>query len=356
MSSTNLHRLTLAAVASAFLALSLPVAAQPEPLLLQNERFAVTAAWQAPNGDSGFGIPRPLTSDTGTFWFFDDDNIEVVVKVLTGCPVNDHFWVFAGGLTNVRVELRVEDRLTGQVWERVNPLGEPFQPVQDTAAFATCDAVASACGRGMPWEIAATPRADVELEALAVRLSAGITADQAVYDRLAADIAALEAELALPLDFVNDAEPRQLIILAGSADTFRHAPGWSCLAEWYGIEKIEPLGSVLRDYLVVTFGGVYDLDLLAADYREQASAPHVSENTRVLIGVRPPEVVFCANRTGSTFHYFVDNEADSPRHVDHFTSIPGEAPAPAGSHLRGDPAPSWLPLFEECFEWTVFAN
>ena len=356
MSSTELHRVTLAAAAFAALAVSPSAGAQPEPLLLQNERFAVTATWETPQGDSGFGIPLPLTPDTGTFWFFHEDNLEVIVKVLAACPVNDHFWVFAGGLTNVGVELRVEDRLSGQVWERANPVGQAFQPVQDTAAFATCDVVASACGRGTPSGIAATPRADVELEALAVRLSAGITAEQAVYDRLATDIAALEATLELPLDFVHEAEPRQLIILVApgeDADTIRNGTGWSCLADWYGIEEIDHL---FDGYFTVTFGGVYDLDLLAADYREQTSTQWVGENTSLLIEPRPTEIVFCANRTGSTFHYFVDDEAESPRRVEHFTSTPGEAPVPAGSHLQGDPAPPWLPLYEECYEWTIFAS
>lgn len=107
------------------------------------------------------------------------------------------------------------------------------------------------------------------------------------------------------------------------ADTVRNGAGWSCLADWYGIEEIDNL---FDDYFTVTFGGVYDLDLLAADYREQTSAQWVEENTALLIEPRPAEIVFCANRTGSTFHYFVDDEARSPRRVEHFTSIPGEAP------------------------------
>lgn len=80
----------------------------------------------------------PLTVDTGSFWFFDDSNLELMVKVLDGCAVNGRHWVFAAGLTDVEVELDVTDAWTGQTKTYRNPLGTPFAPIQDTAAFATC--------------------------------------------------------------------------------------------------------------------------------------------------------------------------------------------------------------------------
>jgi hypothetical protein len=46
--------------------------------------------------------------------------------------------VFAGGLTNVQVVLRVVDTETTAVRHYFNPQVTPFQPVQDTTAFATC--------------------------------------------------------------------------------------------------------------------------------------------------------------------------------------------------------------------------
>jgi hypothetical protein len=36
------------------------------------------------------------------------------------------------------VTLRVEDTSTGAEWTRTNPLGQPFAPVLDISAFATC--------------------------------------------------------------------------------------------------------------------------------------------------------------------------------------------------------------------------
>jgi hypothetical protein len=101
-------------------------------------RFRVTAAWSTAAGDSGVGVLRPLTADTAAFWFFDEANLELVVKVLAACPVNAHHWVFAAGLTDVAVTLVVEDTVTGARRTYVNQQGTAFQPIQDTAAF-DCD-------------------------------------------------------------------------------------------------------------------------------------------------------------------------------------------------------------------------
>jgi hypothetical protein len=79
-----------------------------------------------------------LTSDSGYLWFFGSANIEAVVKVLDGCGTNNRYWVFAGGLTNVRVVLKVTDTMTGLIKKYVNPQGTAFQPIQDVSAFATC--------------------------------------------------------------------------------------------------------------------------------------------------------------------------------------------------------------------------
>ena len=107
-------------------------------LLLHDERFAVTAQWRIPSGGAGSGVPVALTESAGTFWFFSPDNVELVVKVLDGCGLDDRYWVFAAGLTDVEVRLRVEDREAGVAWEHLSPLRTPFQPVLDTAALATC--------------------------------------------------------------------------------------------------------------------------------------------------------------------------------------------------------------------------
>jgi PKD repeat protein len=110
----------------------------PTALCLGN-RFKVEVTWRDQNDATGVGQAIQLTKDTGVFWFFNAENLEMELKVINGCPSNNHFWVFAGGLTNVEVNMTVTDMATGVVRTYQNPLRTPFQPIQDTGAFATCD-------------------------------------------------------------------------------------------------------------------------------------------------------------------------------------------------------------------------
>jgi hypothetical protein len=107
-------------------------------MCLNGGRFRVQAAWSTGNGESAAGQVQGLTDDSGYLFFFNPANIEAVVKILDACEVNDRYWVFAGGLTNVRTLLSVTDTQQGRVKTYINPLGRAFQPIQDTAAFATC--------------------------------------------------------------------------------------------------------------------------------------------------------------------------------------------------------------------------
>jgi 6-phosphogluconolactonase len=119
---------------------ALPLACIPSPtaLCLNNSRFQVTATFDAGGGNSGMAHVGTLTSDTGYLWFFSSDNVEAVVKVLDACGFNGHYWVFAGGLTNVKVTITVTDTEAHVSRQYLNPANTTFQPVQDTSAFATC--------------------------------------------------------------------------------------------------------------------------------------------------------------------------------------------------------------------------
>lgn len=108
-------------------------------LCLNDDRFRVGVRWEAGN-KSGSGKAVKLTGDTGYFWFFSENNVEVVIKVLNGCSIGEGaYWVFIGGLTDVRVELEVEDVESGESKTWVNEAGNLFVPVIDTEAFPTCD-------------------------------------------------------------------------------------------------------------------------------------------------------------------------------------------------------------------------
>lgn len=103
-------------------------------LCLQQGRFAVVASWRDFQGNTGVGTAVSLSADTGYFWFFNDANVEAIVKVLDGRPVNDRFWVYYGALSNVEYTLTVTDTLTGAVRQYLNPPGR-FASVGDNEAF-----------------------------------------------------------------------------------------------------------------------------------------------------------------------------------------------------------------------------
>jgi hypothetical protein len=101
---------------------------------LRGGRFAVEASWKDFQGNTGQGSAVSLTGDTGHFWFFDPANVEVVLKVLDGTPLNGKHWFFYGALSNVEYTLTVTDTRTGKVKIYRNPSGR-FASVADTAAF-----------------------------------------------------------------------------------------------------------------------------------------------------------------------------------------------------------------------------
>ncbi len=111
-----------------------PCVAAPKRLCLSDGRFAVEATWKDFAGHSGHGTAVPLTGDTGWFWFFGPTNVEVILKVLDGTPVNGKHWVFYGALSNVEYTLKVTDTQTGAVRTYTNPSGN-LASVADTGAF-----------------------------------------------------------------------------------------------------------------------------------------------------------------------------------------------------------------------------
>jgi len=101
---------------------------------LNDGRFAIDVRWYT-GAASGHGTPIDVTADSATYSFFGTGNIELVVKVLDGCAVNGHHWVFIAGLTDVSVDVIVTEVATANATSYSNPLGQPFQPIQDTSAF-----------------------------------------------------------------------------------------------------------------------------------------------------------------------------------------------------------------------------
>lgn len=111
-----------------------PCVASATVLCLNQGRFRVAVNWKDFSGRTGVGTTRELTSDTGAFWFFAAENLELTVKVLDGRALNDRFWVFYGALTNVEFTLEVTDTETGRQRVYRNPSGR-FASAGDSDAF-----------------------------------------------------------------------------------------------------------------------------------------------------------------------------------------------------------------------------
>jgi hypothetical protein len=118
-------------------------------LCLQSNRFRVTLSWRDFAGNTGSGQAVRLTEDTGYFWFFNAENVEVMVKILDGRGLNGHFWLFAGSLSNVQYTIFVTDLTTGASKTYVNPSGT-LASLADTRAFPPDQAASLATTGSVP--------------------------------------------------------------------------------------------------------------------------------------------------------------------------------------------------------------
>jgi hypothetical protein len=106
-----------------------------------DKRFAITStfATSQSGGESGNGHAIPLSSlgvtEGGLFWYFSSTNPEMLIKVIDGCALNQHFWVFFAATTNVGFHVTVKDTKTGHTATYSNPDLTAAVPVQDTSAL-----------------------------------------------------------------------------------------------------------------------------------------------------------------------------------------------------------------------------
>lgn len=136
-------------------------AADAETLCLQDSRFSVALDWWTGDGRSGTGkVVHEGTNDSGLFYFFPPgDNWEFLIKVLNGCGVNDHVWVYGASATTLGYSIRVTDTVTGRTKQYRNEPGKRASAITDDKAFPeSCDGVASV--RSSPaLELAVVPAA-----------------------------------------------------------------------------------------------------------------------------------------------------------------------------------------------------
>ena len=114
-------------------------ACQPDAVTrcFQDSRFAVEMDWWTGGDQSGSArVVHEGTDDSGLLYFFEPgDNWEVLIKVLDGCAVNGHVWVFGASATTLGYSIRVTDTVTGEMREYRNEDGTRSPAITDTGAF-----------------------------------------------------------------------------------------------------------------------------------------------------------------------------------------------------------------------------
>jgi hypothetical protein len=123
---------------------TLPCIADARTLCIDNlpgdRRFEIRVHYSSPARHlDGDGNATSLSSlgitEGGTFAFFSAANPEMLIKVLNGCDLGGHYWVFFAAVTDVGFTVTVRDAMTGAVQTYSNPDEHAASPVQDTNAF-----------------------------------------------------------------------------------------------------------------------------------------------------------------------------------------------------------------------------
>ncbi len=204
-----------------------------------------------------------------------------------------------------------------------------------------------------PEQTASTPRNDEEAELLAIEASGEAIAPDALYSRIAADLALLRgvdpgiatithapSQWATNMDLFPDPET----IAAMVAGTYTD---WDCPNELYGAVEIS--ASKTASNVIVTFTGRYDLDQVAADYEvlpgiemARASGYPVFDNV--------PDI--CAEVVGDD-HFYIFSEAlniDFDDRRGYRVSSTGRTTL-LGDWVTSDPEPAWHSDRSACSQW-----
>ena len=126
-----------------------------DELCLLGGRFKVSVDYRNQHGGGAEGTATvvPSTDETGLFWFFDPENIELIVKALDGRHINQHFWLFYGALSDVEYQITLTDTASGEARTYHNPPGEICGRA-DTAAFREQpDPPIAGVRAARPWDV-----------------------------------------------------------------------------------------------------------------------------------------------------------------------------------------------------------
>ncbi len=159
-------------------------------------------------------------------------------------------------------------------------------------------------------DLASTPRADQNLELLALKFSDDVIADQSVYDRLVRDVGAIRAQdpsvKSIGYFAPNDGKTLLLTVdfptLTQMQNGSYHA--WDCLNAAYGLTGITPLPAsnpTFENYVTVELKGIYRLNLLGEQYAKLAGVSDAGPSSGGGDGSS-----ICVTREEDTWHYVFD--------------------------------------------------
>ena len=105
----------------------------------QDDRFKIVVVWENFEGlmDTANAVDIDRR-DSGLFYFFGEDNIEMLIKILDGCEINGHYWISYAATTDVGFLVTVTDTSTGSIKTYSNPVGNLAAPILDIEALAVC--------------------------------------------------------------------------------------------------------------------------------------------------------------------------------------------------------------------------
>jgi len=84
-------------------------------------------------------VASPGTPESALFYYTNANNWEFLIKVLDGCFITNHVWVYFAAATDVGYTVTVRDTQPGGITKTyTNTLGNPARAVNDSSAFPTC--------------------------------------------------------------------------------------------------------------------------------------------------------------------------------------------------------------------------
>lgn len=107
-------------------------------LCLEDGRFKVEVDFVGHDGTPGQARVTPYGDSSGIFWFFNEDTIEMHLKLIDGCDFNGYYWVYGAASTDVEYGIFVTDLEAMEINGYFNAAGNAAVAVTDSTAFMTC--------------------------------------------------------------------------------------------------------------------------------------------------------------------------------------------------------------------------